>query len=545
VSEHDGVTGVLGGGSPVDDGADTDVAAEVRRRQAPAMGRPGVTRTETRRHVRGSSLLLVGRVGALGANLITQVLIARYLTKSDFGAFAYALSLVTLAESVVTLGLDRAIPRFLPLYQERGEYDKFTGTLVFVVSTLLSLSLVVILLVYGLAGILTGGIINNAQAVPLLLILIFLAPLDTLDTVFTGIFSVVASARAIFVRKYVLAPGLRFLVVVLLILGQLQVPFLAAGYVAAGAIGVALYVSMLPAMLRQAGIARHVSLSRMRISLREILSYTVPLLSTDLVLAFMTAFDALILGKLHGAEAVGALSVVDPAARTNSLVLVSFSLMFVPVATRYFARNDHEAMNDLYWQTAAWMAVLSFPIFAVTFALATPLTVTLYEQRYEGSAILLSLLAVGRYLDASFGANGFALRVYGRMRPLVAVNLLAAAFHMATSVLLIPPLGALGAAMSVCVTLVVYNVAKQVALQLYTGVRMFDPRYLRVYLSIAVAAAALALVTTSLRPSLASGIVLAGVASIGVLLVSRRRLRVADTFPEVLRLPGARMLFGA
>src|SRR5919197_3246576 len=104
-------------------------ASAAVRAGSPGSGSPA--RPETRRHLRGSALLLAGRVGALGANLITQVLIARYLSKSDFGAFAYALSLVLLAESVVTLGLDRAVPRFLPLYEERGEYDKFTGTLVF------------------------------------------------------------------------------------------------------------------------------------------------------------------------------------------------------------------------------------------------------------------------------------------------------------------------------------------------------------------------------------------------------------------------------
>jgi O-antigen/teichoic acid export membrane protein len=270
----------------------------------------------------------------------------------------------------------------------------------------------------------------------------------------------------------------------------------------------------------------------------------VPLLSTDLVLAFMTAFDALVLGKLHGAEAVAAFSVVDPAARTNQLVIVSFSVLFVPVATRYFARNDHEAMNDLYWQTAAWMAILTFPIFAVTFALAGPLTVTLYDRRYESSAVILSLLALGRYIDASFGANGYALRVYGRMRPLVAVNLLAAGFHMAASLLLIPPLGALGAAVSVCVTLVVYNVAKQVVLQRHTGIRMFDTRYLAVYGSIVVATIALLAATTVARPSLLVGVLLAAIASLGVLLTSRARLRIRDTFPELLRVPGARLLFG-
>jgi O-antigen/teichoic acid export membrane protein len=523
---------------PLDRDADVAGQGVVDREPIPA------DRAETRRQIRGSALLLAGRVGALGANLVTQVLIARYLAKSDFGAFAYALSLVNLVETVITLGLDRAIPRFLPLYQERREYDKFAGTLVLVIGTIVALSLAAFLFVFGLQGWLGSTVIDDAQAASLLLILILLAPLNALDALFTDVYAVFASARSIFIRKYVLAPGFRFVVVVLLVLGQFDVPFLAAGYVAAGLAGVFLYAAMLPRMFARAGLTEHLDLRRMRVALPEVLAYTVPLLSTDLVQVFMTGFDALLLGRIHGTQAVGALSVVDPAARTNTLVIVSFSLLFVPVATRFFARGEHEAMNDLYWRSAAWMAVLSFPIFAVTFALAEQLTVTLYEQRYASSALFLSLIALGRYVDAAFGPNGFALRVYGRMKPLVLVNIFAAGFHLAVSVLLIPPFGPLGAAVAVCATFIAYNIAKQLALQWFTGVRMFDARYARVYLSVVIAAVGLVLANLIVRPSLPVGVAGVAIVSAVLLMGNRDHLRIGETFPELLRLPGARRLLG-
>src|SRR4051794_14892924 len=46
-----------------------------------------------KRHVRGSSLLLIGRGLTLLITTATQVVIVRYLSKADYGAFAYALVL--------------------------------------------------------------------------------------------------------------------------------------------------------------------------------------------------------------------------------------------------------------------------------------------------------------------------------------------------------------------------------------------------------------------------------------------------------------------
>src|SRR5215204_834579 len=104
------------------------------------------------RHVRGSSLLLLGRIIAMATNFLVQVLIVRYLSTTDFGAFAYALSLVTFGETFVTLGMDRAVGRFLPIYQERQEWPKLFGTIALVGGTILSLGMVLIVLVVGLAG---------------------------------------------------------------------------------------------------------------------------------------------------------------------------------------------------------------------------------------------------------------------------------------------------------------------------------------------------------------------------------------------------------
>jgi O-antigen/teichoic acid export membrane protein len=56
---------------------------------------------------------------SLAVNFATQVVIVRYLSNADFAAFAYGLSLVAMGESLAVLGLDKAISRFLPIYEQQ------------------------------------------------------------------------------------------------------------------------------------------------------------------------------------------------------------------------------------------------------------------------------------------------------------------------------------------------------------------------------------------------------------------------------------------
>lgn len=480
---------------------------------------------------------------ALGLNFAVQLLIVRYLSQTDYGAFAYALSFVTLGETVVTFGLDRGVGRFLAVYDEHRDFERLIGTLVLVAGTVLTLGLGLILVVVGLQGLLAGRLIDDPQALALLLILILLAPIQAADNLLSGVLAVFASARAIFFRKYVLGPGLRLVVVALLIAGSYKVDFLAVGYVLAGLSGVLLYAAMLWRVLSDRGIRSAVRWRAARIPAREILSFTIPLLTTDLVYVALNTTDALVLGHFWGATDVGAYRVVQPLVGLNQLVYSSFTLLYMPAASRLFARGDRDGVAQLYWRTAIWMAVFSFPIFALTTSLSGPVMVA-YESRYADSAVFLAMLSFAAYVNVALGFNGLTLRVYGFVRYAVAINLVAAALSLALNLLLIPRFGAIGAATATTISLITFNLLKQAGLRLGTGISVFDRRYLGVYVTIALAAFALAVNQLLLRPGLLMGLVMTVVVSALVLLATRRTLDVAELFPEVLRLPFARRILG-
>jgi len=508
------------------------------------IARPAGDTKAARRQLRGSSLLLVGRFLSKGVNFVIQVLIVGYLSKSTYGAFTYALAYVDSGEVAATFGLDRAVTRFAPIYQERRDYGRFFGLLLMVLATVLGLSLSIALLFSALGHRLTGSFIQDPQAAQLLGILVFLVPVQAFDTLLTGVFAVFASPRAIFFRKNVLAPGLRLAVVVLLMLTGSGATFLSMGYVGAGLLGLGIYALALVRLIRAEGLLAHFQWRAIQFPAREVLAFTLPLLSSDLVYVVTHWLDAFLLGYFHGTTEVAALRAVQPAAKLNTLVLASFGLLYTPLAARLFARGDRQGVNQLYWSNASWTAVMTFPVFALTFALAGPLTLALYGERYESSALILALLAFGYYFSAALGQNGLTLKVYGRVRFIVIINVLSVLVNVAVNLVLIPRYGALGAAVGSCATMVAFNLLKQAGLRLGTGINPFDAHYMRVYAIIAAGAVAILLVQAVPGMPAPADFAVAAAVSVLVVRLNRRVLDVANTFPELLKVPGMRWLVG-
>jgi O-antigen/teichoic acid export membrane protein len=502
-----------------------------------------VNRDTARKQIRGSSLLLLGKFISVGLNFASQVLIVRYLAKSDFGAWTYTLAIIAFFNGFSTLGLRRAITRFVPIYHEQDQYNKLFGTILLVFGTIVITGLVFIAAVYALPEFISGLIGGENQPVRLLLILIFLVPLEAIDGMLIGLFASFASPRIIFTRKFIFGPGLRLTAVLLLIVSEAPVLFLAYGYLAASAVGVLIYSWILLRFLQSQDILQKFQLPRVHIPAREIFAFSIPLLTSDLVTIVMYSIGTLILGYFHGTAEVASFRVILPAAHLNKLVMTSFAFLFTPLAARLFAKDDIEGINDLYWQTAIWLGVLSFPIFVLTFSLAKPLTLMLYGARYEQSWFFLQLLSLGYYFNVALGFNGLTLKVLGHVRYVVIINLVAVTINAVLCLLLIPRFGALGAALATAGSMILHNILKQTGLRLTSGIRILDRQYLSFFLLIAVGALGILLFQFLISSNIFILIPVAAVVSLLVMWLSQEKLQIQETFPEISKLPIIPLIF--
>ncbi|MBW3665422.1 MAG: oligosaccharide flippase family protein [Actinobacteria bacterium] len=491
-------------------------------------------RAETTKSIRGSSLLLVGRIVAIGLNFAIQVLVVRVLSKADYGAFAYGLSIVSFARTAVSLGHTRAVTRFLSIYEEEDDRGKLFGTLLMEATLILGMGVVLTLGVLALQGPIAAS--AGQRTAEVVAVMILLAPVEAFDDLAEAVFAVYSRPRAIFARKYILTPLMRLGAVALLLVLEVGVIVLALGYVIAGALGLLVYAAMLSNLFRRRGLLAGLSLRSLSMPFREVFTFALPLLTHELVVISMNTVSVVLLGHFKTEEAVANFRSVFPVARLNHFVQWSFALLFVPLASRLYSRRDHEEMQRTYWQTAAWLAVFSFPAFVLTFPLALPTTVTLFGERYVSSSAVLALLGLGYYLNVCFGFNVQTLHVYGRLGWIAGANGFVAVLNVGLSLLLIPRYGAVGVAMAHAVTLFTQNLANHLGLR-GLGFRLMDLGYVRIYLSVAAGIAGVWAVQQIVRPPAIVSFALAAAVSVGMVLVNRRSLRVVETFPELGRLP--------
>lgn len=490
-----------------------------------------------RKHIRGSSILLAGRFLYKGLNCAVQVLLVRFLSQAEYGSLAYALAVMTMMESVAAFGLTRSLSRFLPIYEEQKRYDRMFGAMLFGLGTAVSLGLLMILGTYAGRGFLESHVIDNPLALSLLLLLVFSAPLRGIDQLLLGLFAVFAKPSAIFFRRHILEPVLRLLVVLAVLLAHGSVTQVAIAYLAAGAVGTAVGLALLGQCIVRRGLWTRFSFRAASVPWKEILVFAVPMLSVDLLIVVTQTVDVILLERLADVTAVAAFRAVYPIALMNQLILASFSTLYLPSASRMLAHRDGKGINDLYWTTGVWIAVFSFPIFALTFSIAPTVTVLLFGAKYADAAPVLAWLSLGCYVSAGCGLNALTLNVYGRLRFVILANVFVLLVNVAMAALLIPLYGAVGAAIAACTSLVAQQLIYQWGLARKTDVRFFESRYAPVFLLIAVCASILWAVQQAANPPVYVGVVLAGAASLVVLWSSRQVLNANDVFPELLRIP--------
>ena len=483
-------------------------------------------------HVRGSTLLLVGRMLSIGINLVSQALIARHLSQADFGAFALAFSIASVGQVFITLGLHRGATQFFARYEEADDHRRLVGTILFNIAVIVGLGAVLVIGVALAQGALTANGLLDPTATAILLILVALAPIDALDDMLIALFAVLGSPRAIFLRRYLIGPLLRLIVAATLVLADGDAMQLAIGYLLATLLGLVTYGAIFVRILARRGVFHTLRSAPPIVPIREVLAFSVPLLSSDGVWLLVNTLPLIVLTASRGLEEVAAFQVIRPAAALNMIVANSFYVLYLPAASRIAARRDPAATGELFWRTTMWVAVMSFPIFVGTFALGRPIAGLLFGDRYEPSGTYLSILAFGYLVNAASGFNGVTLAANGHTRTVAVVNLTAALIGAGLALVLIPIAGALGAAAAASLTLIIQNVMLQIALWRMVGIPLVHPEAVRVF-AIEGAATVVLVAIQAIVPFGWWTIVAAGVVSLAVLYLCRDALRVDELFPEI------------
>jgi O-antigen/teichoic acid export membrane protein len=487
-----------------------------------------------RDQIRGSSMFLIGNVLSLAITFLPHLVLARYLTTEAFGHLAYALSLVAVGKTYA-LGFNEAMSRFVPIFHAKRDPSKALGSIVVVFAVSLLISGLLLLTFAVASGPILALLTKGREPAGLLLILMFMVPLETADLLIMNLFACFARAREIFWGKYIIPPTLRAIVITLAVVRHSELPFLAYGYLLVELITVVVFGALMVRELRRQKLLQ--KLSCVKLPLREIFSFSVPLMASNVIGMMGSSIPVLLLGYFHPMSTVAYYRVVLPAAVLCSMIPGNFMPLYMPTASRLFAKGDTSGINHLFWETSLWMSVLAFPIFLTTACFARPLTVFLYGARYAPSAPILAILSLGYFINVIFAFNGVTLKVLGKIRLMVILNIVSQIIIVVFNLLLIPRYGAVGAAVATSAGLIMGDFLRQLSLWLAGGISFFEKRFASFFLVLGSSAVSLYLFQLFAPNNIYVALTLAFAVSTFVLWLVKKHLKIADTFPELLRIP--------
>jgi len=489
----------------------------------------------TRDQIRGSSLFLVGNVLSLAITFLPHLVLVRYLTTEAFGHLAYALSLVAVGKTYA-LGFNEAMSRFVPIYHTKREDSKVLGSIVVVFAITLLISCLLIVIFAVASGPILALLTKGREPAGLLLILMFLVPLEATNLLIMNLFACFSRAREIFWGKFIIPPILRVIAITWVVFRHSDLSSLAYGYLIAEFIPVVVFGVLIVCELRRQELLEN--LRGVTLPIREIFSFSVPLMSSSVIGVIGSSVPVLLLGYFYPMSAVAAYRVVLPAAALCGMIHGNFMPLYLPSASRLFAKGDTAAINSLFWETSLWMSVLAFPIFLVTACFARPLTIFLYGARYAPSAPILAILSLGYFINVVFAFSGVTLKALGKIRLMVILNIVTPIIIIVFNLLLIPHYGVIGAAVATATGLIMQDLLRQLALwRGGCGVSFFEKRYASFFVVLGSSALGLYLIQHFVPNNIYIAVTLAFAVSAFVLWLLKKHLKIADIFPEILRLP--------
>jgi O-antigen/teichoic acid export membrane protein len=394
----------------------------------------------------GSAFLI--RVVSAGIIYLSQVLLARWMGRFEFGIYVYVWAWVGFLGMLSPMGVAYSAQRFIPEYRTRDDFDGLRGFIAGSRWLCLGLGIAAGVMVAGVVLAL-GDRIGAYYWLPFMLAALTL-PIFTVSSVQDS------TSRAFNWIDLALIPG--FVAHPLIILFAVGVFWLAGSTVTAvtalaTACAAFWAVVLIQFFLLERRLAVAVPAGPRRYELMHWLKTAVPLFIVDGFFLMLTYVDTLILQAF-----VGPADIAIYYAATKTLALVNFIYFAVSAAcahrfSEYHVAGEHEKLAAFIADATRWTFWPSLALAAVMLMLGKPI-LSLFGPGFVEGYPLIAVMMIGLLARASVGPAERLLNMVGQQKICAMIYGTAFAVNLILCVVLIPRLGLLGAAIATATAVV-------------------------------------------------------------------------------------------
>lgn len=391
------------------------------------------------------------KISYLLIQFIVTVLLARSLSPSGFGEYAFALAVVQLAVVISQFGFPNYLVKCVAVYKSKADWGRFRGVVSFANIFVVVLSILVGLALWSDTAVLEGYFLSLDDKVvfPLVVLVVLLSVLGNLSAVLRG-FGFVVKGN---ISEQLVRPAVLLIAVALVVSLKGISPAEALWInVVATLISIAVGLSyvrrdVLPAVPShtkklEAGYWTKSSLAFLLLAGAQVVNHQA---------------DLLMLGLLTTNESVGLYRVSVQLVDGLGVLFFAISVAIGPKIAALYASGDwHSVKTILRVSHRVAVGLMVLPCALLIYFSAEVIRLA-FGAGYELAATSLSILLFGKVVYAGFAFSGLALSMTAWARAAALITGFAVAVNVILNLVLIPIYGIEGAAVATAFSSVLAN----------------------------------------------------------------------------------------
>jgi O-antigen/teichoic acid export membrane protein len=436
--------------------------------------------TLRRRLLSGSTWALGGKIGAATIGIVTNGVLARLLTKQEFGVYFLAFSIISLGAVIGSLGLPKTVLRFVAENMTLGQPGRARRAIYTALGLGVLGALCVSLAYLFIVGDLVSRYLFHSSAlVAIIGLTAGWMAISTMQEIMAETFRGFHDIRMATLFGGLATGGKSAgLIMRIMLLACLALLGLMSGWhtdlrtVMLASIGSGAASSLLAALFLHKRIS---SLGTQGmdnpISAGDELRDAFPILIISLTsFILLSAADLWILGIFRSDADV---AVYGAAARLVALIampLLLTNLVLPPIIAEMYAQGRTAELEGTLRSFSTLSGVPSLLVLIVFMLLGGPILGVVYGSGYQSAAMVLVLLSAGKLAAVWAGSCGAVLQFTGHQGSMLRVNLLTSPLFIIGALLVVRDYGPIGIASMTAAITVLQNAALVLVAKRKTGI---------------------------------------------------------------------------
>lgn len=383
--------------------------------------------------------------------MIAGIILARYLGPQQYGLYTYVLSIITMVTIPVIAGLPQLLIREIAHAELENQWAELKGLLrwstAFIICTSAVVMFIILLVLY-------FDLISK-QTANLLWFAVLLVPLKSFSSKQGAILNGFRKPILGLLPEFILMPFLAIVIYFFFIIANIEFTSLLLIKVQLITAALTLLLGLGLIFKERASELKHVDpvyyFKKWHIAL-------LPFTLMVFISTMNTELANVYLGYFADKESVGFFKVALQGVTLVTLGFTAMNNIIGPKVARLYRSGDLVSTQALLSKSVKLNMIFTIPIALVLIFLGEWFIRILFGEQYLASHQILIILSVGQIINICFGSVGLVLNMTGNEKHSLKALAITLLTNIVLLLILVPEYKAVGAAVAVSISLVLWNI---------------------------------------------------------------------------------------